>query len=139
MTAGASAPSTETSSVPDAGQPSSTASEAVDSVQPDIAVPSATLVMTFAEYTADTGSIDAAAFVNGLVESGGTCVLSATRSGQTTQTSPEVTAEAGAATTDCGGLRLDVTAAGAGTWSVSARYESGTTTLTSAPVEVQVP
>ena len=117
----------------------STSAADVDSVQTDAPPAEAALVMTFAEYSAGTGSIDASAFAQGLVESGGTCVLSATRDGGAPLTGTATPAEPGPGTTDCGSLGLDLPADGSGTWTATVGYESDSTSLTSNAMDVEVP
>ena len=110
--------------------------EETDSVQTDAPVEESALVLASAD--AGPGEVTGAAFVQGLVELGGTCTLVAAQDGD--EVSGEATeAEPGPATTDCGPLSLSLPDSAGGTWQVHARYSSPTTDLVSATVEVEVP
>lgn len=110
-----------------------------DSVQTDAPVTSSALVLTWAEYSDDDGTIDAAAFVQGVVETGGTCLLTATRRGEE-HTSDPTPAEPGPSTTDCGPLSIQLPGGSSGSWDVSVTYSSSTAgDLTSETTKVQVP
>lgn len=115
--------------------PSSPAAD-TDSIQSNEPVDAASVQLTFVEWSVDEGAIEAAAFVNGLVESGGTCVLVASAGGGELTGDPQP-AEAGPSTTDCGSLSLPIQEGG--TWQVRVTYASATTTLTSSTAEVVVP
>jgi hypothetical protein len=110
-------------------------SEETDSVQTDPPVTGAGLVLTFAEVT--DGVLEAAAFVQGTVEVGGSCVLTAEQDGTTLEADP-VPAEPGPSTTDCGALSLELPADAEGSWTVSVVYTSASSDLTSESLEVTV-
>lgn len=107
-----------------------------DSVQTDAPVTTASVIVTSADASA--GGIQAAAFVQGLVEIGGTCTLTAAQDGDEVR-GKAAKAEPGPSTTDCGPLSLSVPNVASGAWQVSVTYSSPTTELTSTTTEVQVP
>jgi hypothetical protein len=110
--------------------------EETDSVQTDAPVADSALVLTSAE--AGPGEVTAAAFVQGVVELGGTCTLVAAQDGDEVSGDP-TEAEPGPSTTDCGPLSLTLPDSAGGTWQVHARYSSATTDLVSTTVEVELP
>ena len=110
--------------------------EQTDSVQTDPPVADSALVLTSAE--AGSGEVTGAAFVQGVVELGGTCTLVAAQDGDEVSGEP-TEAEPGPSTTDCGPLNLTLPDSAGGTWQVHARYSSATTDLVSTTVEVEVP
>lgn len=114
----------------------SPAAEDTDAVQTDAPATEASVRLTFVEWAPDSGAIEASAFVQGLVEAGGTCVLVAT-DGDRELTGDPQPAEPGPSTTDCGGLSVPVE--DSGTWRVSVTYSSPATDLRSADAEVEVP
>jgi hypothetical protein len=116
-----------------------TDSATVDSVQTDASASSSALVVTSAQYSAGTHGLQVSAFVQGLVETGGTCRANAARSGGSPLTGSPVDAEAGPSTTDCVGLALPLPAGSAGTWQVWVTYASAKAHLTSAKTAVRVP
>lgn len=115
------------------------AAELTDAVQTEVAEADAVVVVAYADHSAETGGIEAAALVQGVVETGGSCVLSASREGGDPVTGPPSEAEPGPSSTECGVLSLALPAESAGTWSVSVSYTSPSSDLTSEPVEVHVP
>ncbi|MFW3171944.1 hypothetical protein [Geodermatophilus sp. CPCC 206100] len=115
--------------------PSDAPSEQIDTVQTDAPVTTAALVLTFAEASPGGDSIEAAAFIQGAVEAGGRCVLTAEQDGTTLESDPSEP-EAGPSTTECGALSIDVPSDAEGTWAVSVTYTSATTELTSETREV---
>jgi hypothetical protein len=110
--------------------------EETDSVQTDPPVTDSALVLTSAD--GGSGEVTAAAFVQGLVELGGTCTLVAAQDGDEVTGDP-TDAEPGPSTTDCGSLSVTLPDSAGGTWQVHARYSSDTTDLISTTVEVEVP
>lgn len=128
-----------TSDVPQTTDGMPTDSATVDSVQTDASASSSALVVTSAQYSAGTHGLQVSAFVQGLVETGGTCRANAARSGASPLTGSPVDAEAGPSTTDCVGLTLPLPAGSAGTWQVWVTYASAKAHLTSAKTAVRVP
>jgi hypothetical protein len=117
----------------------SSAAVDTDAVQTDAPVTDSAVVVTSAEYAAGTHTIDAFAFVQGLVEDGGSCVLEATQDGVDPVTGPDSAASAGPSTTDCGALTVTLPEGSTGTWEVSVSYTSPRSDLSSAPTEVELP
>jgi hypothetical protein len=117
----------------------SSAAVDTDSVQTDPPVRTPAVVVTFAEFAPATQRIEAAAHVQGLLETGGTCTLTAVPADGSEAVVDEGRAEPGAATTDCGELRVDTPEGSTGTWQVSVTYSSPTTELSSPTIEVQIP
>ena len=111
-----------------------------DTVQTDPPVRTAAVVVTFAEFTPATQRIGAAAHVQGLLETGGTCTLTAVpEDGSASVVGKPGAAEPGAATTDCGELGVEVPEGSTGAWQVSVTYSSPTTELSSPAIEVRLP
>jgi hypothetical protein len=76
-------------------------------------------------------------FVSGVVESGGTCRLTATRSGETVTVEGE--GEPDASTTQCGALTIEADELDEGEWRAVLSYESPTSTGAADPVDIEVP
>lgn len=108
-----------------------------DSVQTDPPPASASLVVTSAVAGAD-GTVQVGAFVEGVVELGGTCTATVTPD-PGTAASTTVDAEPGPATTDCGPLEVEVDLDGADSATVVVTYTSSTQDLTSSATEVELP
>lgn len=123
-----------------AASPATTPAVDTDSVQTDAPVTSPAVTVSFAEYAPGAESIEAGALVEGLVEDGGTCVLTAAHEGGEQIQGPGNAGEPGPSTTDCGLLTVPLprTESGA-TWLVTVTYSSPTTQLSSQPVEVTLP
>jgi hypothetical protein len=99
--------------------------------------PSLPLVVTFADWDAAAGVVEAAGYVSGVAESGGTCTLTLTRGGSSvTATSA---AEPDRSATSCFGLTVPGDRLGSGTWSAVLSYESPASQAESSATEVQVP
>ena len=93
--------------------------------------------VTFVEVNADSGAIDASAFVRGVIESDGVCTLVATRRGS------EATATSNgmpdAQTTQCGLLTIEPGYLVPGDWTVRVDYASPSSSGSSAETVVTVP
>ena len=113
--------------------------EDTDAVQTDAPAETASLVVARAEWSADASGIETAAFVQGLVETGGECTATAEPEDGDAVTSDATEAEAGPATTECGLMTVVLPAGSTGEWAVTVSYTSGSTELTSEPVTVDVP
>ncbi|MGY1775245.1 hypothetical protein ACI8AV_05255 [Geodermatophilus sp. SYSU D00804] len=127
---------------PTAGTPAADGSPAVDTdaVQTDAPVDSASLVLARAEWSPGLPGIEAAAFVQGLVETGGECTAVAEPADGGDAVSSEATeAEPGPATTECGALAVVLPEGSTGAWAVTVTYTSGSTELGSETVTVDVP
>jgi hypothetical protein len=92
--------------------------------------------LSYAEWTPGVG-VQAAGFIAGVVESGGVCTLSLTRSGATEQVTLD--AEPDATITGCGPLVVPGDQLGPGDWEVVLRYRSASSRGESAPAIVTVP
>lgn len=97
----------------------------------------ASVVITYAEWNPTDGVIEEGSFVQGVVETGGTCVLTLTRGA--TSVTASGPAEPDATTTSCGGLSVPGDQVSSGTWSAVVSYRSDRTEGTSPAVEVTVP
>jgi hypothetical protein len=113
--------------------------EDTDAVQTDAPAETASLVVARAEWSADASAIETAAFVQGLVETGGECTATAEPEDGDAVTGDATEAEAGPATTECGLMTVVLPAGSTGEWAVTVSYTSGSTELTSETVPVDVP
>jgi len=117
-----------------------TTQDRIDTVQTDPPTRDRAVVVTYAEYSAADRRIDVSAFVQGVIESGGRCVVHATPTGGAPLTGPPSAAQDGATTTDCGALTLPVPARVTGSLAVSVTYSPATgADLSSPSTEVQIP
>ncbi|MBU5424017.1 hypothetical protein KQI48_15215 [Cellulomonas hominis] len=124
-TASATAPAPTTSASADAGTDAGTDPGADPGAQPADPPASAepapagglSVVITFAEVV--QGALEVGSYVEGTIEDGGTCALSA-RSGSTTR-DDDHEGVADATTTSCGTLSVP---ASSGTWKVTVSYDS---------------
>lgn len=112
---------------------------AIDSVQADPTPTSSALVLTSAQYSTAARGLQVSAFVQGLIETDGTCRANAAHPGAATLTGSPVDAEAGPSTTDCIALTLPLPAGSSGSWQVWVTYSSPRAHLTSAKTTVRVP
>jgi hypothetical protein len=108
-----------------------------DGVQLEAPAEDVAVVVTFADYRAETQVLEVSAYLQGRVETGGACTLTAAFEGETPVAGPPVPAEPGPSTTDCG--LLTVPDPDAGTWEVAVEYSSPTTEQTSSTLEVEIP
>ncbi|GAA4322469.1 hypothetical protein [Klenkia terrae] len=94
------------------------------------------VVLTYAQYQSDTGTVQANGFVSGVIEDGGTCTLTLRRDGA--EVDVRTLGSADATTTSCGLLETgtDLTP---GTWDAQLTYSSATGDGSSATGEVVVP
>lgn len=100
-------------------------------------VPDVEVVTSYAGWDATSGDVAAAGYVTGVVEDGGTCTLTLSRSGQ--EVVVEAPGLADASTTACGGLEVAGTALAPGQWSAVLAYRSDAASGTAEPVRVDVP
>ncbi|MCO7221584.1 hypothetical protein [Klenkia sp. PcliD-1-E] len=121
----------------DPGLPNPT-SVATDSPAPAPTGATVDVVVTYADWDATTASIEAGAFVQGIVESGGTCTVTASRPGAAAVTA-SVPGEPDAGSTTCPGLLLSGGGLGSGSWSVVVDYSSATAQGRSTATTVVVP
>ncbi|ODA91029.1 hypothetical protein ATY41_07340 [Leifsonia xyli subsp. xyli] len=95
-------------------------------------------VLVVASVDVDGKHVTASGYVQGVIEEGGTCVYTFTRSG-----SPAITVEreavADRATTSCGTVHTDAAEFARGPWSVTLGYAAHGHDYRSAPVELEVP
>lgn len=94
------------------------------------------VVLTYAQYQSDTGTVQANGFVSGVIEDGGSCTLTLQRDGA--EVVVTTVASADATTTSCGLLETAPDVA-AGTWDVQLTYASASGSGSSAAGEVVVP
>ncbi|SDO14678.1 hypothetical protein SAMN05660199_01356 [Klenkia soli] len=126
-------PTTVATDPPAAGLPVDPASsEDAGTGQPEVQV-----VLTYAQFQSDTGTVQANGFVSGVIQDGGTCTLTLRREGQDDVVVTTV-ASADATTTSCGLLETG-TGLASGTWDVELAYSSDTASGSSAVDEVVVP
>ena len=95
------------------------------------------VVVTYWHWNSDAGAVEAAGFVDALVEDGGTCTLTLTRGA--TVLSREGPALSDANTTSCGLLGVPVPGGNGGDWAAVLSYESPTGQGGSEPFKVTVP
>ncbi|ADG75271.1 hypothetical protein Cfla_2381 [Cellulomonas flavigena DSM 20109] len=132
-TATATTPAPQASAQPPTPEPTPEPAPAPGAEPPDGrgAVP---VVVTYSGWDVAASRVAVGAYVEGLVESGGTCTLTLTGPGTTRTASQPATPDAGS--TSCGELAAG---ASSGTWSARVTYESPTASGASATVEVVVP
>jgi hypothetical protein len=94
------------------------------------------VALNYVGWEPSSEAVEASGFVSGVVEDGGTCRVTLTRGGETAVA--EAPGLADATTTVCPGVSLGGNLS-AGTWTAVLSYESGTSTGTSTPLEVEVP
>jgi hypothetical protein len=94
------------------------------------------VVVTYSGWNASLKQAIAGGYVNGVIESGGTCTLTLSKAG--VQVTAQGQARPDAATTACGGLTVPGAKLGAGTWKAVLSYTSATSTGSSTPVEIAV-
>lgn len=80
---------------------------------------------------------EATVYVDGVVESNGTCTMTLT--GASGSTAGQATAIADATTTSCGTIQILSSALGAGSWTGVVTYDSGTAAGSSAQFTIEVP
>ncbi|MCZ2849947.1 hypothetical protein [Modestobacter sp. VKM Ac-2978] len=93
--------------------------------------------LAYADWAVAEGRVEAAGFVAGVIESGGTCTLELVRGA--TQVTGTSTGEADATTTNCGLITIPGDGLEAGEWQATLSYESQTTRGSSEPMPVEVP
>lgn len=112
-----------------------------DPVATDAPVPTdgsrTAVVLTFAEWDGAGSAVDAAGFVQGVVEDGGICTLTVSRG--SAQVTAQGAAEADAATTTCGSLSVPGHSLAPGSWQVRLSYTSAGVDVSSDVVTVEVP
>jgi hypothetical protein len=94
------------------------------------------VVLTYAGFDAPSGTVQANGFAAGVLEDGGTCTLTLSRSGE--QITVTSAASADASTTTCGLLETDP-GVGPGTWDAVLAYSSDDAQGTSQSMQVVVP
>jgi hypothetical protein len=88
-------------------------------------------------WNATKRSAQVRGYAAGVVEDGGTCTLTLTQGGR--QVTADVEAMPDASTTACGSVAVAGSQLGAGSWQAVLRYESPTSSGSSAPVQIDVP
>jgi hypothetical protein len=94
------------------------------------------VVLSYAGFDAPSGTVQANGFAAGVLEDGGTCTLTLSRSGEEVSTTSSASADA--STTTCGLLQTDP-GVGPGTWEAVLTYSSDDARGTSQTVQVVVP
>jgi hypothetical protein len=97
----------------------------------------ASVFVTDAIWNSGTKSVEIGSFVQGVVESGGTCTVTMTKDGKTASASGA--AEEGATTTWCGVIAVPASQLSSGRWSAVVTYKSASTHGSSDPKQVTVP
>lgn len=95
------------------------------------------VVVTYWHWNGDAGAVEAAGYVDGVIEDGGTCTLTLTRSG--TVLSGDAPAISDASSTSCGTVGVPVPAGNAGDWEAVLAYESSAGRSSSETFTVTVP
>jgi hypothetical protein len=88
-------------------------------------------------WNAGKRSAQVRGYAAGVVEGGGTCTLILTQGAR--QVTADVEAMPDASTTACGSVAVGGSQLGAGSWQAVLRYESPTSSGSSAPVQIDVP
>ncbi|MEA9984425.1 hypothetical protein [Subtercola sp. RTI3] len=127
-TATATPTATPTATSTPTATPTATATPAVKAVVPFV---------SSAGWDAGAGAITVSAFVPQIIESDGTCTITATKGSLTA--SQSFSARASATTTDCGSASLASPTLVSGSWNVVVTYASPTSAGTSASTEVAIP
>lgn len=137
-------PATGTSSAPEAPEETAEATDAPvedeggEPVATDPPRPEETSVaISNAYWDPAEAALFASGYVSPVIEDGGSCTLLVSRDGTTVRATAEGIADA--TTTVCDRLVLPGDELRPGTWSVVLRYESGTASGESEPVDVEVP
>ena len=135
------APTTDVTSTPPPAEPQDVATdpdpEPSSGSDTGGVVPDVEVVTSYAGWDATSGDVAAAGYVTGVVEDGGTCTLTLSRSGQ--EVVVEAPGLADASTTACGGLEVAGTALAPGQWSAVLAYRSDAASATAEPVRVDNP
>jgi hypothetical protein len=120
------------------GEESSSAAPGTTSSGHASSVPtvSAEVVVTFSQWNAGRGVVEAGGYVGGTNESGGRCTLTLTHAGS--RVSGGADAHADATTTWCSNIQVAVPQGEDGDWQAVLAYESPSVHATSAPFTVSV-
>jgi hypothetical protein len=97
----------------------------------------ALVFITDAIWNPETDSVEVGSFVQGVVESGGTCTVTMTKDGE--RANATGAAEQDATTTWCGVIAISGNQLSSGVWSAVVTYESSSTHGTSELTKVTVP
>ncbi|WP_407341745.1 hypothetical protein [Pengzhenrongella phosphoraccumulans] len=88
-------------------------------------------------WNASSAAVEVGAFVEGVVEEGGSCTLKLTKGSKIV--TAQANASADAAITGCGDLSVSGASLSSGTWSATVSYASVTSAGTSAALDIEVP
>ena len=99
--------------------------------------PDPAVVLTYAGYDESDHVVTATAFLAGVVEEGGRCVLVVQQDDEVVEA--EFDAMPSATTTDCGNLRAELPADAAGEWEAAVTYASAAHEQISRTVAVEIP
>ena len=120
--------------------PAPTAPSSSAPVPPSSAAPALApvgVVVTVASWNSLNSDVEFGAFVQGVVETGGTCVVTMSKGSQ--QATGRAAALPNAKNTSCGDLRVAGSAVSTGSWTATVTYASPTSSGASAPTTVEVP
>jgi hypothetical protein len=92
--------------------------------------------VTFFGWNAAAHEVEVGGYVAGVIESGGTCTLTLTRTGATV--TAQRSARPDATTTTCGEIDIPGSSLSAGTWTAVLSYRSAGHTGAAAPVQIEV-
>jgi hypothetical protein len=95
------------------------------------------VVVPVASWSPPNSDVEIGAYVEGVIERGGTCVVTMTK-GALTATG-RTAALPSATNTSCGDLRVPGSAVSSGSWTATVSYTSPTSSGTSAPTTIEVP
>ena len=90
-----------------------------------------------ASWNPSASDVELGAYVQGVVETGGKCVVTITKGSQ--QASGQAAAVPNAKNTSCGDLRVAGSAVSTGSWTATVAYTSPTSSGISAPTTIEVP
>ncbi|WP_299952285.1 hypothetical protein [uncultured Modestobacter sp.] len=97
----------------------------------------ATAVLAYLDWNADADGVEAAGYVSGVIEDGGSCTLVLTRDG--VSVTAELSGMADASTTVCGGFTVPAAQLSPGTWNGVLQYSSGSADVASPAQTLVVP
>jgi hypothetical protein len=127
-------PSASVAPADPASPSASSSASASPTSKPVVTVKNVTPHLTYYDWTSSTSTLEVGGNVPGMVDAGGSCVVTATHGSVTV--SQAFPASAQASSTECGTMRLTSPKLTAGTWNLTIGYRSPRATGTSASTEV---
>jgi hypothetical protein len=145
VTAGTSAPATSTASVstiprppaPTDVPPPSPGQSVASDPTPVVTGGNVQVAVTYADWDSSSRSVEVDGFVTGVIEAGGTCLVTLTRGADSV--TAQSTGMPNASSTVCGSVTVKDARLTSGTWQAVLSYRSSTATGASGPVAIKVP